>query len=119
MDTVITHGDILRWLIWIVVGVAATLVTGMAGLIKLMVVSRFTGMNAQMTAGFLQVDARQNGIESKLDEIHKELNSKIDGVKEEVHVLDKRLVVMEAEHKMLSQGGYSHCRHDDETNGGN
>jgi hypothetical protein len=88
------------WIIVTMLGIAGMMILSMAGLIKLMIIRRHDTLDETIKEGFADV--------------HKESAA----IKNELHEVDKRLVVIEAEHSILRQNGYTHCRHDDETIGG-
>jgi len=68
----------------IIVSAVGVLILSMAGLIKGMMVRRIEDMQKQMSEGFAA------------------LNSKVDEVQTELHHVDKRVAVIEAEHRLLA-----------------
>lgn len=83
---------------------AGVLIVGLAGLVVSMIKSFSKVVTAQMKEGFDQMNVRQGVLEEKIDDLRRELDSKIDDVRNSVNELDKRLYVIERDHDRLAQG---------------
>ena len=96
-------------LVGILLSCAGVIIIGLAGLVVSMIKSFSKAVTVQMTEGFKQVVERQGVLEAKFDDMRRELDSKIDGVRDSVNELDKRLYAIERDHERFTQNGT--CRY--------
>ena len=117
MGSEFTHGAIIWWILGIMVMAVGAIIAAQSGMIKSMVLRRHDAMEKTIEENHKAV---QTSIQKGFEDVHTELEAlkgDVSGVRDELHGVDKRLAIIETEHRILMQGpvpsGHQHCRHDD------
>lgn len=81
--------------VWVLMGLFATLGTGLVALVLRMIDARFEALSATMSARFDTVDVRFDAVDHRIDAVDRRLDAvdrRIDGLDRDVQMLVNRAV---------------------------